>query len=74
LNFLEVAMSFSEILEAANNLTADEQLEISEILYKRAVDSRREILLSEIEQARLEHYSGVLRPQSIEDIMREITE
>ena len=67
-------MNFTEVLDAADNLSAEEQLEISAILYKRAIDSRRELLRSEIEQARLEHYSGAIHPQSVEEIIREITE
>jgi|WetSurMetagenome_2_1015567.scaffolds.fasta_scaffold1216213_1 hypothetical protein len=67
-------MSFSEILEAADVLSVDEQLEISEILYKRAVDTRRDNIKTEIENARLEHYSGAIHPQTVEEIMREITE
>jgi len=67
-------MIFFEVLDAADNLTADEQLEMSEILYKRAIDLRRDILKAEIDESCREHYSGTIHPQSVEDIMKDILE
>jgi hypothetical protein len=65
-------MSFSEILEAADQLTLDEQVELSEILYKRAVGARRDKILSDIKEARVEYQSGLLHPQTAQEIMDEI--
>ena len=65
-------MNFFEVLDAADNLTVEEQLEMSEILHNRAVDFRRDIIKAEIEAARQEHNSGKLRPQSVEGIMKDI--
>ncbi|MBM2817017.1 MAG: hypothetical protein HW421_3779 [Ignavibacteria bacterium] len=67
-------MNFDDVLEVADNLTIDKQFEISEILHKRAINSRREQLKIEIEQARDEHFSGKLHPLSPEEIMKEIYE
>jgi len=65
-------MSFSEILEAADQLSVDEQTTLIEVLRHRVTERRREELAREIQEARREFQAGHCQPKSPAEILKEI--
>lgn len=65
-------MSFNEILEAADQLSLDEQATLIEVLQHRIVERRREALARDIQQARREFETGRIHPASPADILKNI--
>jgi hypothetical protein len=63
-------MRFGEILDAADQLSIEEQETLVEVLHRRVVDLRREELASEIERARQEHEAGKCRPATAAEIVK----
>ena len=66
------ATSFSEILDAADRLSLDEQEALIDVLTRRAADRRREQLGRDIRNARKEFKEGWTRPSKPDDILSEI--
>jgi hypothetical protein len=64
--------TYENVLDIVDDFSCDDKLELSEIIKKRAIEERREILKSEIDEARSELESGKIEPQSVSDIMQEI--
>lgn len=71
--FGEWKMSFNEILEEVEKLEVDEQIELQEIIKKRLIEKQRRILAEEIAFAKNELKNGILKPQSVEEIMNDLT-
>jgi len=65
-------MSFNEILEAADELSLDEQTTLLEVLQHRIVERRREALARDVQQARRDFEAGQIRPASPADILKNI--
>ncbi len=65
-------MSFSEILEAADQLSVDEQTTLIEVLRHRVTERRREELAREIQEARREFQAGQCQPKTPADILKDI--
>lgn len=65
-------MRFAEVLEAADRLSTDEQMELVEVLRKRIVEQRRREIAQDIREARQEFASGRCRPATPDDILKEI--
>ncbi|HSS75739.1 MAG TPA: hypothetical protein VLV54_03250 [Thermoanaerobaculia bacterium] len=65
-------MSFSEILEAADQLSVDEQTTLIEVLRHRITERRRDELARDIKQARREFDSGKCQPESPAGILKAI--
>ena len=63
---------FDKVLEAAGNLTIDEQEALVEIVKRRVAQRRRVQLTREIRSARREFQSGRSRAVSPDELMREI--
>lgn len=63
---------FSDVLEAAESLSLDAKEELSEILHKRMVRERRNIIAKEIKCARAEHKRGRCKIVSADEIINEI--
>jgi hypothetical protein len=63
---------FSEVLEAASDLSTDEQESLLDILHRRLIERKRLKLAHEIEEARAEFAAGQLRPASVDEIMNEV--
>jgi hypothetical protein len=63
---------FSEVLEAASDLSTDEQESLLDILHRRLIERKRLQLAREIEEARVEFAAGQLRPASADEIMNEV--
>ena len=56
--------TFSEIVEAADRLSVDEQETLIEILQRRIADRNRARLVRDVEEARDEFSRGLARPAS----------
>ena len=66
------AISFGEILEAADRLSQNEQQDLISILSHRLAQTMRRRVAAEIEEARQELAEGRCLPVSPDDLMREI--
>jgi hypothetical protein len=65
-------MHFGEILEAADQLSVEEQETLLEVLQRRVIEHRRNELASEIEQARHEHEARRCQPATPAEIVKNI--
>ena len=65
-------MSFNEILDAADQLSVDEQATLVEVLRHRITERRREELAREIQEARREFQTGQCQPRTPSDILKDI--
>jgi len=63
---------FSEVVDAADNLSLDEQETLVEILRRRIAKRNRDALVHDVADARTEFQSGKSRPTSVRDIMDEV--
>jgi len=66
---METPPTFAEILEAAGELSLDDQAELIEVLRHRVVERRRDVLAEEIQQARREFEAGQCHPTAPEKIL-----
>jgi len=64
--------TFAEILEAADQLTLEDQENLIDILQKRLRDSRKANLVKDVQEARKEFVEGKCQPVTPEQIMEEI--
>lgn len=69
---MKKAMSFAEVLEAADNLSLDEQESIIEILHRRVTENRRKELAREVQEAQREFREGLCQPATPEEILKEL--
>jgi len=63
---------FARVLEEAANLPTEDQEALIEILHRRIVDRRQEILANEVQEARAEYNAGRCRQTTPEDLAEEI--
>jgi hypothetical protein len=63
---------FGEVVDAADQLSVDEQEALVEIVRRRLADRRRKILALEAKEAVQEFRQGQCKPTTVDDIMREI--
>jgi hypothetical protein len=64
-------MVFSEVVTAADNLSAEEQETLLEILQRRLAERRRAQLTRDVTEARTEYANGLAKPSSAGEIMDE---
>ncbi len=64
--------TFSEILDAASSLTADEQQELMEIIGRRLAEQNRAQLVREVNVARAELADGRARAATVQEIIDEV--
>jgi hypothetical protein len=64
-------MVFSEVVSAADNLSAEEQETLLEILQRRLAERRRAQLTRDVTEARAEYANGHAKPSSAGEIMDE---
>jgi hypothetical protein len=64
--------TFSDIVDAADNLSVDEQQVLLEILSRRLADRNRAELVRDVQEARAEFAAGRARPASVKEIMDEV--
>ncbi len=64
-------LAFGDVLDAADQLSAEDQQELIAILQRRLADAGRERLLANINQARREFAAGLCKPMTAAEIVRE---
>lgn len=64
--------TFATLLEAASELSLDEQEDLLETLRRRLSAARREEILAAIKEGRAEFAAGRLKPESPAEIMKRI--
>ncbi len=69
---MQIAISFGEVLEAADRLSLEEQESLLDILQRRVIEQRRAELAQDIEEARKEFQQGHCQPATPAKIMEEI--
>lgn len=62
----------NDFLESVSQLSLDDQLMISNIIYKRVIEERRREISDTIKESREEYYSGKSGRGSSEDFLKEI--
>ena len=65
-------LPFGEVLDAADQLTADEQEALVAILRRRLAEQGRKRIAADIAEARQEFKSGACRPATIDELLDEI--
>jgi len=65
-------LQFGDVLEAANQLSHDEQEELIDILHRRLALASRQRLVAEIKESRQEFADGRCLPATPSELMREI--
>lgn len=69
---MSLLIAFGEILEAADQLSREEQEQLIATLHRRLIERGREQLVSDVQEARHEFVEGVCKPSSTADLMDEI--
>ena len=64
--------TFSDVVDAADSLTVDEQETLVEILRRRIAKRNRDALVRDVADARAEHASANTRVTSVSDLMDEV--
>ena len=67
-------MTFSDVIEAIDQLSHDEQEELIDVVRRRLTEARRRRLAAEVEEARKEFASGQCRTVTPQELVREIRE
>ncbi len=62
---------FSDVVDAADRLSTEEQEELLEILRRRLAERRRAQLVREVQEARAEFAAGQASVASVDEIMDE---
>ena len=65
-------MTFADIVDAADRLSADEQLTLLEILRRRLAERDREQLVRDVAEARTEFANGATQPKTVKQLMDEV--
>ena len=64
-------LAFGDVLDAADQLSAEDQQELIAILQRRLADARRQQILADIQESRLEYEAGLCKPMTPDQIIRE---
>ena len=65
-------MSFNDILEAADQLSLEDQAALVEVLNRRIHERRRDDFVCEVQQARRELEAGLGKVMTADDLIKEI--
>ena len=65
-------MLFGEVLEAAGQLSPDEQAELIAVMNRRLAQAARANVANDVRDAREEYLAGITSPSTPEDLLREI--
>ena len=68
----QVAAPFSEVVEAVERLTPDEQETLVSIVQRRLIAQRRRQIVADVESSRDELKAGVCQPTTPDELLREI--
>ena len=69
---MDTTMTFGDILEAADQLSVDDQESLLDILHRRLIERRREGIARDIEEAHEALKAGKCRPATPDEIFNEI--
>lgn len=69
---MQLALSFNDIIEAADQLTLAEQASLIDILRRRLADKRRAELAQDVRDARQELQRNQVQATTADDIMNEL--
>jgi len=65
-------MTFNDILEAADQLSLEDQATLVEVLNRRIHERRRDDLVREVQQARREFEAGLGKVMTADDLIKEL--
>jgi len=63
---------FDDVLEAIEQLPADEQADLVEVVRRRLAERGRQRVVDDVREARSEFHRGAAKSASVDDLMREI--
>jgi hypothetical protein len=66
--------TFQEALDIIESLPEDQQEDLINIIQRRRLERRRELLAESIKEARAEYAKGEVTRGTVDDLMQEITE
>lgn len=69
---MSVHNTFGEILDAVENLPADEQAELVDVIQRRLADRRRKQIIADAQDALSEHAAGKTRVVTVDELIREL--
>ena len=69
---LNSATPFATVLEAVEQLTVEEQEDLTEIVRRRLAERGRQRIVRDVVEAEQEFASGGCRPVSVDELMKEI--
>jgi len=64
--------AFSDVVDAVDSLSLDEQQALVEIMCRRIAEHRRMLLVQDVMEARSEFSQGNLRPEAVQEIMDDL--
>jgi hypothetical protein len=64
--------TFSDLVDATDNLSVDEQETLVEILRRRIAERNRAALVRDVAEARAEFGAGGAQPATVDEIMAEV--
>ncbi|KFD40545.1 hypothetical protein HX99_03045 [Peptococcaceae bacterium SCADC1_2_3] len=67
-------VTFQDALDIVESLPEDQQENLIDIIRRRLIEQRREILAEHIKEAREEYMRGEVRHGTVNDLMKEIAE
>jgi hypothetical protein len=67
-------ITFADVVEAADRLSSDEQLELIAILKHRLAEEGRARVLRDVAESEAEFARGECRPVTVDELMREVLE
>ena len=71
---IQEGKTFQEALDIIESLPEYQQEDIIKIIRQRLIESRRELLAGNIEEARAEYARGEVEKGTVDDLMRDISE
>jgi hypothetical protein len=66
-------MTFADIVDAADRLSADEQSTLLQILRRRLAEREREQLVRDVAEARAEFAGGSAQPSTVKQLIDEVS-
>jgi hypothetical protein len=69
---MENELAFGEVLEAADQLSLEEQETLADILKRRIIERRRQELAADVQSARREYGAGSCEAVTTDELMTEI--
>ena len=69
---MENVLAFGEVLEAADQLSLEEQETLADILQRRVIERRRQELAADVRSARREYAAGSCEAVTADELMAEI--